>query len=244
MVNGENASEIASEHIIGKPLSPYSEAFRRLRTSLELSNVDNPPKVILFTSAIPSEGKTTISTSFALAAARSGKKVIVVDCDLRKPKVHKVLSREPIESGLVEYLANPTTLDDIVHRHERSGADYIPVGVCSINPTEVLGSRHMAELLSALRSEYDLVVIDSAPILPVTDTHVVAKLVDTTIFVVRWGQTPRAAVSNALKRFTRINNSGRVAGTVLSAVNTDKQLAYGYGDDAYVYGNYGDYYGG
>lgn len=240
LVGGDNAAEIASEHILGNPLSPYSEAFRRVRTSLELSNVDNPPQVILFTSAVPSEGKTTASTSFALAAARAGKKVVIVDCDLRKPSVQKVFSREPVDKGLVEYLANPTSIGDIIQKHERSGADYIPVGRCPINPTEVLGSQHMSDLLTALRAEYDLVVIDSAPVLPVSDTQVVAKMVDATIFVIRWGQTPRAAVANAIKQFQRSN--GGVVGTMLSAVDMDKQSAYGYGDDAYIYGNYGDYY--
>lgn len=242
LINEEGRDGVSADYVLEKPLSPYAEAFRSLRTSLELSNVDTPPKVVLITSAIPSEGKTSIATSFALAAARAGQNTVIVDCDLRKPRVHKALGAGTVEKGLVEYLAKPGSLDGILRTHEASGADYIPVAVGSINPTEVLGSRHMADLIGELRNRYDLVVIDSAPLLPVADTRVVASLADTTVLAVRWGKTPRAASRNAANLLRR---SGlRLAGTVLSAVDMNQQASYGYGDAAYTYGNYNEYYEG
>lgn len=241
-IDGENSRGVVPGYVLEKPLSPYSEAFRALRTSLKLSNVDSPPKVILFTSAIPSEGKTTIATSFAVSAAKAGICTIIIDCDLRKPRVHKLLGSAAVDSGLVEYLADPVSLDTVIRKHEASGADFIPVASGSINPTEVLGSRHMADLLGILRSRYDLIVIDSAPLLPVAETRVVANFADTTVLVVRWGQTPRAASLNAVKL---LRQSGQLlAGTILSTVDMNRQVNYGYGDSAYTYGNYGDYYSG
>ncbi len=242
LINEEGRDGVTADYVLEKPLSPYAEAFRSLRTSLELSNVDTPPKVVLITSAIPSEGKTSIATSFALAAARAGQNTVIVDCDLRKPRVHKALGGGPVEKGLVEYLAKPGSLDGILRTHEASGADYIPVAVGSINPTEVLGSRHMADLIGELRNRYDLVVIDSAPLLPVADTRVVANLADTTVLAVRWGKTPRAASLNAANLLRR--SGQRLAGTVLSAVDMNQQASYGYGDAAYTYSNYNEYYEG
>jgi polysaccharide biosynthesis transport protein len=240
LVEGDGAKGGTVKYMLGSPLSPYAEAFRGMRTSLALSNVDTPPKVVLFTSAIPSEGKTTISTSFALAAARAGQKVIVVDCDLRKPSVHKMFDVVPDGKGLVEHLADPKGLEMVVQTHTASGTDFIPVVSGSINPTDLLASQHMADLIQTLRNKYDLVVIDSAPLLPVADTRSVAGLADTTVLVVRWGRTPRAAALNASNL---LRQSGlRLAGTVLSAVDMAQQSTYGYGDTAYAYGNYGDYY--
>ncbi|PCJ70544.1 MAG: capsular biosynthesis protein [Rhodobiaceae bacterium] len=241
-LDAEISGDALPEYVLRKPLSPYSEAFRALRTTLKLSNVDSPPKVILFTSALPSEGKTTVATSFALAAAKAGIRTIIVDADIRKPQVHQRLGLGKVDSGLVEYLADPTSLDTVVRKHEMSGADFIPIAAGSINPTEVLGSQHMIDLLGTLRSRYDLVVIDSAPLLPVAETRVIANLADTTVLVVRWGQTPRAASLIAVKL---LRQSGQhLAGAILSAVDMDRQASYGYGDVAYTYGNYGGYYSG
>ncbi len=231
---------VSADYVMGNLLSPYAEAFRSMRTSLALSNVDMPPKVVLFTSAVPSEGKTTVSSSFAMSAARAGQKVIIVDCDLRKPSVHKALGVAPDGEGLVKYLANPVGHEAIVQTHGPSGTDFIPVVTGSINPTDILSSRHMSDLIQTLRNNYDLVVIDSAPLLPVADTRSVAGLADATVLVVRWGKTPRAAVRNASHL---LKQSGLpMAGTVLSAVDMSRQTTYGYGDAAYTYGNYGDYY--
>ncbi len=230
----------APDYALHNPLTPYAEAFRSLRTSLELSNVDTPPKVILFTSAVPSEGKTTVATCFALTAARSGVKTVIVDCDLRKPRLLKLLDGEPVEMGLVQHLSNQASLDQVTLNHAGSGADFIPTKVGIWTPNNIFGSKNFATFLDELKATYDLVVLDSAPLLPVADTRTIASLVDTTVLVVRWGVTPRAAVVTAANLLNR--EGQRVAGTVLSAVDMKRQAAYGYGDSVYVYGNYGGYY--
>lgn len=240
LLDNEAAGNLAPDYALHNPLTQYAEAFRSLRTSLELSNVDSPPKVVLFTSAIPSEGKTTIAATYALTAARSGLKTIIVDCDLRKPRILKMMGGASVESGLVQLLSNQASLDEVTLNHASSAADYIPVETGIWTPTNLFGSQNFARLVEQLRANYDLVVLDSAPLLPVSDTRTIATLADTTVLVVRWGVTPRAAVLTAKNLLQR--GGQRIAGTILSAVDMKKQATYGYGDSVYTYGNYGGYY--
>ncbi|MEQ8738683.1 MAG: polysaccharide biosynthesis tyrosine autokinase, partial [Hoeflea sp.] len=227
------------EFLQKKPLSSYAEAFRGLRTALALSNVDKPPQVVLFTSSLPGEGKTTAAASFALAASKAGSKVVLVDCDLRRPKAVEALKLKKPEAGLVEYLAQQTSLDDVLLHHE-SGLDVIPIVAGTANPTELLGSQHMKDLMAHLRRTYDLVVIDSAPVLPVSDTRQLAKLVDTTLFVVQWNKTPKAAAKNAIREFFTFGLP--LAGVVLAQVDLSQQKKYGYGDGGYYYSSYSSYH--
>ncbi|MBO6634164.1 polysaccharide biosynthesis tyrosine autokinase [Parvibaculum sp.] len=227
------------EFLQKKPLSSYAEAFRGLRTALALSNVDKPPKVVLFTSSLPGEGKTTAAASFALAASKAGSKVILLDCDLRRPKAVEALKLKKPEAGLVEYLAQQAALDDVLLHHE-SGLDVIPIVAGTANPTELLGSQHMKDLMAHLRRTYDLVVIDSAPVLPVSDTRQLAKLVDTTLFVVQWNKTPKAAAKNAIREFFTFGLP--LAGVVLAQVDLSQQKKYGYGDGGYYYSSYSSYH--
>jgi polysaccharide biosynthesis transport protein len=227
------------EFLLKKPLSSYAEAFRGLRTALALSNVDKPPQVVLFTSSLPGEGKTTAAASFALAASKAGSKVVLVDCDLRRPKAVEALSLKKPEAGLVEYLAQQTTLDEVLLHHE-SGLDVIPIVAGTANPTELLGSQHMKDLMAHLRRTYDLVVIDSAPVLPVSDTRQLAKLVDTTLFIVQWNKTPKAAAKNAIREFFTFGLP--LAGVVLAQVDLSQQKKYGYGDGGYYYSSYSSYH--
>ncbi|PKP72270.1 MAG: capsular biosynthesis protein [Alphaproteobacteria bacterium HGW-Alphaproteobacteria-5] len=229
------------DYLIAKPLSAFSESLRSLRSALQLSNVDNPPKIVLFTSALPSEGKTTTASSFARAAAASGLKVVLVDCDLRHPSVHKIFmgERRP-EEGLVELLAERLSLDKVLVKDTKSELDIIPVATGTANPPDVLGSAQMKLLLQRLRDAYDLVVLDSAPVLPVSDSRVLSKLADETVFIVRWNETPRDAVQSALKELR--NYDTVIAGVVLAAVDTTVQARYGYGDGGYYYGKYSRYY--
>ncbi|MBX3489221.1 MAG: polysaccharide biosynthesis tyrosine autokinase [Parvibaculum sp.] len=227
-------------YLLRKPLSSYSEAFRSLRTALTLSNVDHPPRVVLFTSALPGEGKTTAAVSFAISGARAGLRTVVVDCDLRRPKVAAALGLPKPTVGLVEHLARQASLEEVMLHHEASGVDCIPIAAGTSNPAELLSSQHMRELMEQLKRQYDLVVVDSAPVLPVSDTLTLAKLVDTTLFMVRWNETPKAAARNALREF--INFGLPLAGVVLAQVDMSQQRKYGYGDGSYYYGNYSGYH--
>ena len=227
------------DFLLKKPLSSYAEAFRGLRTALALSNVDRPPRVVLFTSSLPGEGKTTAAASFALAAAKAGSKVVLLDCDLRRPKVVEALKLSKPQAGLVEYLAQQVSLDEVLLHHE-AGLDAIPIVAGTANPTELLGSQHMQDLMTHLRRTYDLVVIDSAPVLPVSDTRQLAKLVDTTLFIVQWNKTPKAAAKNAIREFFTFGLP--LAGVVLAQVDLSQQKKYGYGDGGYYYSSYSSYH--
>ncbi|ABS63521.1 Non-specific protein-tyrosine kinase [Parvibaculum lavamentivorans DS-1] len=227
------------DYLLAKPLSAFSESLRSLRSALQLSNVDNPPKLILFTSALPSEGKTTTSASFARAAAASGLKVVLIDCDLRHPSVHRTFGLARPQEGLVELLAERLEVSAVVVKDPKSDLDIIPIAAGTANPPDVLGSSQMKLLLQRLADSYDLVVLDSAPILPVSDSRVLSRLVDETVFVVRWATTPRDAAQTAVKELRRYE--ANIAGVVLAIVDTAKQARYGYGDGGY-YGRYSKYY--
>jgi len=228
------------DYLLHKPLSAFSESIRSLRSALQLSNVDNPPKVILFTSALPSEGKTTTSTSFARAAAASGLKVIIVDCDLRHPSVHKTFGLAAPELGLVELLAERLDVREILITDEKTDLKILPLAKGSANPPDVLGSSQMKLLLDRLRGEFDLVVLDSAPVLPVSDSRVLSRLADETVFVARWNTTPRDAAQAAIRELRLFDAA--IAGVTLVAVDMTKQAKYGYGDTGYYYGKYSRYY--
>ncbi len=228
------------DYLVQKPLSAFSEALRSLRSALQLSNVDNPPKVILFTSALPSEGKTTTSVSFARAAAASGLKVVLVDCDLRHPSVHKTFGLATPSSGLVELLAERLDPEAVMIDDDKTSLRILPIATGTANPPDLMASSQMQLLIERLRGEYDLVVLDSAPVLPVSDSRVLSRLVDETVFVVRWSDTPKDAAQAAIREL-RLYQSN-IAGAILVAVDATKQAKYGYGDGGYYYGKYSRYY--
>jgi len=228
------------DYLVMKPLSSYSEAFRSLRSALQFSNVDNPPKVVLFTSALPNEGKTTSAVSFARAAASAGLKVVLLDCDLRHPSVAEALKISRPEQGLVELLASRLDFKEVVIEDEKTGMEVIPVAKGTANPPDIFGSSQMKLLFERLREAYNLVVVDSPPVMPVSDARVLSQIVDETVFVARWNETPRDALQNAVKQLRDFG--APLAGTVLSMVDTAKQAKYGYGDGGYYYSRYSKYY--
>ena len=228
------------DYLIQKPLSAFSESLRSLRSALQLSNVDNPPKVILFTSALPSEGKTTTSVSFARAAAASGLKVVLVDCDLRHPSVHKTFGLPTPTAGLVELLAERLDPEAVMIEDEKTSLRILPIATGTANPPDLMASSQMQLLVERLRGEYDLVVLDSAPVLPVSDSRVLSRIADETVFVVRWSDTPKDAAQAAIREL-RLYQSN-IAGAILVAVDATKQAKYGYGDGGYYYGKYSRYY--
>ena len=227
------------EYVLSKPLSSFSESFRFMRTAVTLSDVDRRPKTILFTSALPNEGKTTTAVCFARSAASSDLKVVLVDADLRRPSVHKVLGMEP-ERGLVEYLAGQSELEDVVIKDKESGADVIPIVPNAATPPDLLGSEALKTLLRRLSGEYDLVILDSAPVLPVAATKALAQVADKTVFIARWQDTPRDAAKAAVKELRALRVD--IAGAVLSQIDLKKQSSYAYGDSSYYHGQYSRYY--
>ena len=230
------------DYLLQKPLSAFTESLRAVRSSLELSNVDRTSQVIIFTSALPNEGKTTTSISFARAASVAGKKVLLIDCDLRRPSIHKLLLApgEKPSAGLVEHLAGKASFEDVICQDAQTNMAFVPVVSSSINPTEVLGSTQMERMLAHARTVYDLIVIDCAPVLAVTDPRVIAQRGDEILFIVRWNSTPKDAVIDAVKVLRQHNLS--ITGAILTQVDMAQMSKYSYGKGGYYYGQYQSYY--
>lgn len=225
--------------ILDKPTSAFGEAIRSLRTALLLSRPDHPPRTILFTSSVPSEGKTSTTVSLGRMLASVGQSVIILDGDLRRPNVHRMLGGHR-ELGLVEWLAGEAELDQVIRKDERSDLHFIAAGMAIPNPTDVLGSERTRSLLELLASRYQYVLIDSSPVMAVSDTRVLSRLVDTTVFVVRWSETPREVARSGLRQI--VDAGAPIAGVLLTLVDTRKHARYGYGDSSYYYGSVRKYY--
>lgn len=224
--------------VVERPVSAYSEAIRSIRTSLRYSHVDKPPKIIMVTSSLPDEGKTVFALSLARSVAKSGGRSLLIDCDLRRPSMAKILNIDPTP-GLLAVFDGTKDLSKVIKVDEPSGMHFIAVASGTPNPQDLLGSNQMKSFLDSLRDQYDLIVLDTPPILAVSDGIVLSHLVDTTIFLVRWAKTPRTVVLGALKTLRTVG--GNVAGVVLSRVNLRQHAHYGYGDPGYYYGYYGEY---
>ncbi len=221
------------EYPLAKPLSRFSEAIRSLRSAIQMSDVDHPPKVLQLTSTIPGEGKSTIAATIAVSAAQSGQKTLIIDCDLRHPSTSRYFKADKA-AGLVDYLAHSTELKKCVIFDEKTGLWVLPAGAKTQNPPDLLGSDRLKQLIAGLRSQFDLIVIDTPPMGPVVDPLIVSHLADKVIYVVRWASTAREMIAHSIQR---LSGHKKVAGVVFNYV-VDQQ-AQKYGKYAYSY-----YYGG
>lgn len=227
--------------VAGKPTSAYAEALRSAYTAITLGMLDRPPKVVMVTSSLPGEGKSTFVCSMAALLARSSpeKKIVVVDCDLRRSSVLRTLEAPETGGTLDECLAGTKSIDEVVGRDENSGAFYVPARGGTPNSTEILGSKAMETFIAALTAKFDLVLLDTPPVMAVSDALVAAKLADYVAFLVRWEQTPRDLAVNCLKQLRELRKS---VGVVLTQVNVRRHSKYGYGDYGYYYSRYRTYY--
>ena len=231
----------AHDYVLENPESAFGEAIRSLYTNILLSDVARRPKVILVTSALPREGKTTVVLSLARMLATVGQKVIVVDCDLRRPTVHKALGI-PSGPGLTECLTEGTPVEEVLQEDKESGAHILRAGTPVQNAPDQLDSGAMQKLLKNLGRKYDIVILDSAPILAVSDTLFVSRLADKTIYLVRWARTRRETAGLGLKRI--LAAKADVAGALLTMVDVKAHAQYGYGDSGTYYGTLKKYYTG
>jgi exopolysaccharide transport family protein len=229
-----------ADFVVRKPLSSFSEAVRSIRTSLFYSNVDTPPKVILITSSVPSEGKTVLSAALARSAAMSGHKVLLLDADFRRPAVAKALGAPQNDVSVADLIAGKEAFGRIIQHDEATGLDFIAAPSGVTNPVDLLSSQQFVKLLDAVRGAYEFVFVDSPPVLAVADSLILARLVDAVVFAVRWEKTPKQVVLGALKQLR--GTGATIAGSVLSRVNVKRHMRYGYGDRGYYYGRYGTYY--
>lgn len=220
-----------------RPQSQMAESYRALRTSLLLSNLGAPPKVIMVTSARPQEGKTTTSINTAIVLAQKGVRVLLMDADLRRPSVHKTLGMGP-RSGLSNVLTGSATVQQTITTSPILPNLFImPAGTPPPNPAELLASSNMRDLIMELRSQFDHIVIDTPPTLSVTDAVVLSPRADAAILVIRSGQTTKQALRRARDILMQVN--AHVAGVLLNAVDLTSPDYYYY----YEYqGKYTQYY--
>jgi succinoglycan biosynthesis transport protein ExoP len=224
---------------VAKPGSVYGEAIRTLRTSLLLSDAERPPRSVLVTSSIPNEGKTSTALSIACQSAKSGQRCIILDCDLRQSAVH-VHFGVPNKIGLADYLVGKARLEEVIEIDPISGTHLITAGARAPNPIDLLGSPQMRRLIKALSQAYDLVILDTPPVLAVSDALVMIRHVDATVFLIRWKRTRRQAAVSGLK--VALEAGANLAGVVLSQVDVKRHAQYDYADSGYYYGGYNKYY--
>jgi len=229
----------ALKYLSDKPTSAAAESIRNLRTSVLLSNVDNPPKVILSTSSIPGEGKTTNSLALAHNLVGLGKSVLLIEGDIRRRTISQYFSNLP-EKGLVSALVGDQTLQESLHYSVELGADLLIGEKTSINAADLFSSDKFKELIKSVRAHYDAVIIDSPPVLVVPDARILAQISDAVLFTVHWDKTTRHQVDEALRMFH--NSNQRITGLVLSQINARQMKKYGYGGRYGAYAGYGAKY--
>ena len=219
------------------PTSSYAEAFRQIRANLQFAFANHPSKVLLVSSPGPGEGKSTIICNLAIALAQTGKRVIVVDGDLRRPAVHRLFNGVDRDPGLSNFLADLSTdLAEVVHPTAAEGVEVMPAGPTPPNPAELLGSPKMNTLLSQLKSVYDTVLVDSPPLLLVADGSLVASQMDGVIVVVDGFGTRSSSLQAALD--TLRNTNVNIVGVI---INKLKRARFGYGYTYPYYYYYSDY---
>jgi polysaccharide biosynthesis transport protein len=223
-----------------KPSSRYGEAVRSLRTGIQMADVDNPPKIIQITSAVPGEGKTTIAISFAASAAAAGLKVLLIDADLRRASASRVLGVEK-DQGLVDLLMGQADAKNLMQLNKVTRFWLLSAGSKTQNAPDLLGSEKMKSLMDGFRKAFDLIVIDTPPAEPVVDPLVVSQLSDKVVFVVRWASTTREIVKRSIEP---LSGRKKVAGIVFNLVNDRRARKFGKNAYANHYGSrqYKQYY--
>lgn len=218
------------------PKSTASESYRGIRTSILLSSAEAEPQVIMVSSAGPGEGKTITTSNLAVTMAQSGSRVIILDCDLRRPKLHKVfgVSRD---QGISNILVGKGDPKGLIISTQIDNLDIIPCGPIPPNPSEMLGSARMTALIAALKKRYDRILIDTPPATAVTDAVILSKAADGVVVVVRSGETAREIVKNGIGQFEDIG--AHILGVILNGVDMGRDSYYYYQYYYYYYGEEG-----
>jgi capsular exopolysaccharide synthesis family protein len=199
--------------------SPLAEAYRHLRTSILLSAAGRPPRTLLVTSSLPSEGKTTTAINTAISLAQTGANVLVVDADMRRPRLHSIFEVEK-GAGLSSILSSEMSHEDIVGligRHEQTGLSFITAGPIPPNPAELIGSEQMRALIRSLEPSFSHIIIDSPPIASFTDGVLISTIVDGVLLVVHGGKSTRDVVRRSQQLLRDIGS--KIFGVVLNNVH-------------------------
>lgn len=209
--------------------SPIAEAYRTLRTNIQFVKAGEEVKTAMLTSAGPGEGKSTTAANLAVAVAQSGKKVVLIDCDLRKPVQHRIFGKK--NKGLTNYLVESIDPANLLMETEVDNLYLLPSGPIPPNPSELLSSGKMLELLNYCKAQFDFIVVDAPPAVAVTDACVLASKVDGVILVLAAGQVRPEMAQKAKELINRAN--GHILGVILNRVEIDADHAYYY----YYYGS-------
>lgn len=227
-------------YLADRPASAAAEAVRNLRTSIMLSNMEHPPQIIGTTSSVPGEGKTTVSLALAQNFVGLGKKVLLIEGDIRRRVFSQYMEIGDGQQGLVAVLAGKAKIGEVVLQDDRIGADVLIAEGTSTNAADLFSSERFAALLSSLRDEYDYIIIDTPPVLIVPDARIIAQQVDAMMFVVAWDRTQKPQVMEALHLFESVNRE--VTGIVLNQISAKGMKRYGYGGKYGSYASYGQKY--
>ncbi len=238
------AKTVPHEYLLQKPNSGYVEAINSLKISLRLSDPDALIKAIQITSSVPEEGKSSLVLSLAVVMVKEGKKVLVVDADLRRSSIGKRLGFVAEGPGMTDFvLADTDVPDEFIVRHEETGIDFMRTGDARYaNATDIFSSKRMRAIVAALKQRYDYILFDTPPVMAVADARVVGSVTDKTLYVVRWDKTPRKVARAGIDLLR--SGGADIAGIVLQQVDLKRYGRFGYGDSGYYYhyGRYGQYY--
>ncbi len=232
-------------YLLAKPLAAYTEAIRSVVAALQLTAPQRAPKVVLISSSVPGEGKTTLAVSLAAYMASLGRRVLLIDLDFRHSTVMRELGGKA-EGGVLDLLDHERPSAEVIQHLPGLQLDYLPVARRPTDPFALFASQQMSHLLERLRGEYDCVIVDSPPLLAITEARLLATMVDKVLFVVRWGSTRRNVAQNALDLLRSVGvpdrNGDNAVSAVMTQVDLKKHARGGYGDVAESFVKYKKYY--
>jgi len=235
-----NTEDSPMKYVINKPFSALAESLRAIRTAIHMANVDRPAKTIMVTSSLPSEGKSCLCASMGRLTALSGTKTLLIDADLRRPSLARMFPDLQSAIKLEDLLQDVIPAQQAIVQDPESGLHLLCAHGKTPLAAELLGSQRMQTLLEQLEQEFDLIILDTPPIMGISDTWTLARRVDALVYLVHWSETPRETVRSAMRQLEVLDL--RPTGFVLSMVNMQQQRQYGYGGYGYYYGKYKHYY--
>lgn len=221
---------------VKSPKSPVAEAYRTLRTNIQFSSFDNKIQTIVVTSSGPGEGKSTTAANLAVVMAESGSKTILIDCDQRKPRLHKIFLVSN-ENGISDLLAGKAEFEKAVQETKVPNLSILTSGTKPPNPAELLGSSKMRDFIDTLKEKYEYIIIDTPPIVAVTDAQLLASHADGSLLVVASSQVEREAAAKSKELLEKVD--AKILGVVLNKLEVHHKGYYGYYYH-YYYGNHGE----
>jgi len=227
-------------YAVSKPFSALAESLRAIRTAIHMANVDRPAKTIMVTSSLPGEGKSCLCAAMGRLTALSGTKTLLIDADLRRPSLARMFPDLQSATKLEDLLQDEIPAHQAIVQDPESGLHLLCAHGKTPLAAELLGSQRMQALLEQLEQEFDLIILDTPPIMGISDAWTLARRVDALVHLIHWAETPRETVRSSIRQLEVLDL--RPTGFVLSMVNMQQQRQYGYGGYGYYYGKYKHYY--